>query len=80
MVIWVVTATYMTGTKFDIFVPILIAKAWSFGEWFVWTFPYFMIRYSWDKRHFIRRMREASVSSKQQQTTNATTMAAATVS
>lgn len=65
MAIWVLTATYMTGSTFDIFIPILIAKAWSFGEWFIWTLPYFLFKYPWDKRHFNRCMREVSVSGKE---------------
>ena len=60
MIMWVLIATYMSNKSFDIFIAILISKAWSFGEWFIWTFPYFSLRYSWDKRHFQNRMREIS--------------------
>jgi hypothetical protein len=54
MVVWVLVATYLLGQEFDIFITILISKAWSFGEWFIWTLPYFAVRYSWDKSHFMK--------------------------
>lgn len=56
MIVWVLVATYMQGQQFDIFITILITKAWSFGEWFIWTLPYFSLRYSWDKSHFMKKM------------------------
>ena len=58
MVVWVIIATALSGASFDIFITILISKAFSFGEWFLWTLPYFLIRYPCDKQHFFKKMKE----------------------
>ena len=58
MVVWVIIATALSGASFDIFITILVSKAFSFGEWFLWTLPYFLIRYPCDKQHFLKKMKE----------------------
>lgn len=58
MVVWVIIATALSGGSFDIFITILISKAFAFGEWFLWSLPYFLIRYPCDKQHFLKKMKE----------------------
>jgi hypothetical protein len=52
LVSWSALTCYFMGSKFDIFVKILISKVWSIGEWFLWSTPYFMYRYPRDKRRY----------------------------
>jgi hypothetical protein len=52
---WALMASYLAGSKFDVFTTFLLSKCFSFIAWFIYTMPYFTYRYPIDKRHFFKR-------------------------
>jgi hypothetical protein len=43
--------------NYNIAVTVLESKLWSYLEWFVWTAPYFALRYPKDKKAFYAALR-----------------------
>eukprot|EP01038_Epipyxis_sp_PR26KG_P006338 gene6338-8726_t len=59
LLLWTIAEIYITDSQYVILVPILLAKIWAFGEWFLWTAPYFAYRYPIDKSYFHRSRRKS---------------------
>jgi hypothetical protein len=58
MVALTLIQTAITNSNFEVFKTVLISKMWSFGDWFLWTLPYFAYRYNVDKRYFHARQQQ----------------------
>jgi hypothetical protein len=53
---WTLIAIYVLKIDYNIVGDIMLSKVWSFGEWFIWSAPYFSYRYPNDKKQFYQRL------------------------
>lgn len=62
LVITTVIECWLNGIGFNIFVTVLIAKIFSFAFWIIWATPYFIYRYSRDKKRFLGKIEKRRLS------------------